>query len=428
MRCPICSTEGRWKNVDQYRLKPAGMHMCESCGFVSYPEIVKNDSKLKDYYRTDYRTPPTSGNVFTGQRKLHYHAEFLAELFDKWKKENKKPVVCEIGAAFGMFLNWMRGIFPEGKYHGTELTLSFRRNAFHEFNLRLDEEFDDSRKYDLIASYKVAEHQPNIDIELRRYVEALKDTGLIYISVPIWFQCMSNFGASGFSLEYYYHTNHINVWSEANFEALLKKVGLEVIKKNDVYYDTTYLCKRNDELMKEAPKYDSPMAIIEHMDRIKKASDALLEKNYAEAIKQWCNFPEAHLARYESNRAQIHKKGWDWIKENVIETMIMDCPNRSEAYLFAADLSMRYDKFELALEYLQKTLELRPNNPKSLYDISNCFRSIAVRVEDPKQKAHYFEESRRAMRQLRQTSMQHRDDSINWIFHDNANIPMPWEN
>jgi hypothetical protein len=80
MICVNCN-KNDWSNVDQYRLKPSGMCICNNCGMVSYPSKWKSYEEIKKHYQSEYRKPPTSSNYFTGQRKLHFHNSFLQDLF-----------------------------------------------------------------------------------------------------------------------------------------------------------------------------------------------------------------------------------------------------------------------------------------------------------------------------------------------------------
>jgi tetratricopeptide (TPR) repeat protein len=427
MRCPICDNNDHWQNVDQYRIKPSGMSLCMKCGFCSYPEIINKTDQLKEFYREEYRDVPSVNNLFSGQRKLHYHNEFLSDLFKEWIKKGFNPVVCEVGAAFGMFLHWVKTQLPGAQINGTELTLSFRRNAWHEYGINLTEEMDLNKKYDLIASYKVAEHIPHIDVELRKYAEALSNNGLLYISVPCWFKTMNNFGLSGFSLEYYYHKNHINVWTRKLFETLLKKCGLEVIKENHVYYDSTYLCKRNDSLMFEAHQYEDPFDILDRLDRIKKASMAHDSSKFDEAVKIWPDFPEAQIARYESKRQQYHQQGFEGIHEGYLKTILETSPESAQIVLFVADICMRYSKWELAMQYLDQGIRMRPNDPGALVSLGNCFRHLSEAATDPKDKIRFIKEARDVTRFLKQISFQNSHEAVTWIFNDNARIPMGTE-
>jgi hypothetical protein len=91
MHCPVCrNTEPKWKNVDHVRIKKSGMHMCEHCGFFTYPDRIKSKEEILAYYRTGYRPGPQVNNLFTGERKLQYHERFLGPLFEEWKKGGKE--------------------------------------------------------------------------------------------------------------------------------------------------------------------------------------------------------------------------------------------------------------------------------------------------------------------------------------------------
>ena len=424
--CLICG-ESKWANVDEYRLKPDGMCMCEKCGFVTYPAIIAKSEELKEYYRKEYRPGPSVANVFTGQRKLHYHANFLNDLLLEWKKKHIKPVVFEVGAAFGMFLKWISDNVKDAKVYGSELTLSFRRVAFHEYNIPLAEEFDDTKKYDLIASYKVAEHMAHADKEIRRYAEALKSDGHVYISVPIWFESMSNFGADGFTLDYYYDKNHVNVWTRKNFETLLKKCGLEIVKEDHVYYDSTYLCKRNDEMMKVEPVYDEPTRILDCLSRIKKSSIAFDSGKFSEAVSIFATYPDAHIGSYEHARKQWHEKGFEAIEKEVMAPALAACPNSQKITYFCADLCMRYEQLDKALEYLNKCIVQKPGCASSLNALAHCYRGMAQKTKDKAQKEQLLIQARDIGRHVNQISLQHSTESISWIFADEAKIPMPGE-
>lgn len=430
-RCPICDTVGSWKNVDKYRVTPKGMHICENCGFVFYPEKYMSEDEAKDYYKDDYRQPPSIGNAYTGQRKLHMHSHFLSDLMDRWQKDGKDdPVVCDIGAAYGMFLNWFRSYFPKGDYYGTEFAEAYRRNAWQEYQIKLTHDFDKSKKYDLIASFKVAEHQLDIDKRLREYVECLKDGGYIYISVPTWFHKMTNFGTDGFDLEYYYHPDHINVWTKGLFETLLKKVGLKIVKFDDWMYDETYLCVRDDSLMDESPVYENVNDIEQRLAAIKMAWDKYQARDFEGALNSFPNFFEGWSAYYEINRMKAHEAGqqkmpWDFIEEKFINPMIEHCPHSLSSLRLAVDLNMRYDRFAEAVEIIKTALGHRPNQSIFLMALSHCFRQLAMREIDGKKKHEYLIEARNVCRYIREIDMQMNTECTNWIYQDNAGLPVP---
>jgi len=285
MTCVICDHD-EWMDVDHLRdlekkdNKKIGMAICKSCGFISYPSKYKSKEEILAYYRKNYRSgPPTFNNFVTGTRKLHYHSFFLKEVFQLWNDNKKEaPVIGEVGAALGMVLNMYREIFPKAEVHGTELTVSYRNVAFHEYGIRLGDELPQDKKYDLLMTYKVAEHQMDIDKELFNYRDLLKDDGYLYISVPTWFEVLENFGLGGFDLGYYYHPDHINAWSKKLFESLLKKTGFQIIKYDNYMYGDTYLCKKTEPVALTKDDFEDYQDIIKKMETIKKISE-LFKRN-----------------------------------------------------------------------------------------------------------------------------------------------------
>ena len=429
VKCLICDSSGFWKSVDQYRYKPHGMYMCEKCGFVTYPKVIEQKAALKEYYEEEYRDAPSFNNIVTGQKKLHYHGEFLKSTFKKWKESGKEaPVVVEIGSAFGMFLDWMRSFFPKGDFNGTELTKSFVRVAYHRYGLKLTPEIDTSKRYDLIASYKVAEHMPEFDKELDKYFGCLKDDGVLYISVPQWFGPMVNFGLGGFNVEYYYHKNHINYWTRNHFEGLLARHGFEIVEANHVFYDSTYLCKKNASLIGCAPKTENPSEVEGKMKQIFEAAKAFDQGDYEAALRHYQDFPDAHIGFYEKNRKQIHQHGFEWAYANVLQKAIAASPESAPVRVFAADICMRYSKWELALQHFDEALQMRPNDAAILMNLSHCYRQMSKAAETPEDKLKFLNQARQACLFVSQIAPNYLQEAITWMMHDDANIPTPAEN
>lgn len=420
MQCFNCGSSN-WENIDQYRIKPTGMSMCLCCGAISYPSKWKSEEEIKKHYRSSYRTPPTHNNIFAGERKNHFHHAFLNDLFKTWKEENKKPVICESGAAFGMALNLFKQIFPNAELYGTELTTSFRRNAFHEFGIRLDEDFDVTKKYDLIMSYKVLEHQLDPRKELTKFRTCLNDDGLLYISVPTWFNSMINFGQAGFDLEYYYDPNHVNVWTLPMFETLLKSCGFEIVKEDHIIYADTYLCKKSKDFnIADFHKEDIPL-LKSNLQKIYDCYFLTLDNKFDEAIKLWPDYPQAWINHLEFSRKEL-AKGWALFEENYVEPMIKACPFSPDVLITACDFAMRAKEWKVALDYCEQALKAKPENPTSLYHMTNIMREMAIESKDIEAKTHYFLQAREVAKHLRKTSMQHFKEATDLIMLYNAQL------
>ena len=425
LKCVLCGSS-EWQNVDEYRYKPKQMILCKSCAFVTY-ESAKDVDKLHDHYTHNYRPVPTSDNFMSSERKLHYHVAFLADVIDQWKKEGKSPTVVELGAALGMFLNWVRGIFPgsKDKIYGTELTESFVRVAYHMASIKLTDDFDDSLKYDLIMSYKVAEHMPDIDKQLARYRSSMSDDGYLYISVPTWFKRLNNFGQGGYNIEDYYDPNHVNVWSVKQFEYLLKKSGFEIVKEDHHYYDDTYLCKKGT-YATDVYKEDTTTR-LDQLKRIFDASKFFDQGMFEKACAAWSNFPVAQISRYEQNRQKAHQEGFDYIWDTYLDTAMKACENSHFILSHICDVLMRYEKYEKAIEVCNIWLENHPMDTQALFNISHCLGQKANTATSAKHKTHYANEALKILKIVEANSHQRRYEAMTWRMHFASMIPTPFE-
>ena len=431
MKCPICRTEEtKWKNVDAFRMKAEGMSMCETCGFISYPGRYKSKAEIVEYYKAAYRQPPTVGNIYSGERKIQFHAHFLADLFERWRAEKRKDIIItDVGSAFGLFLNWIRFQVPSSEVIGVELTTSYVRNAWHLFNIKSIPEFDASKKYDLISSYKALEHILDPDIELESYIDCLKDDGHLYISVPLWFEQMKNFGQGGFDIEYYYSPNHINTWTRKHFEGLLRVCGGEIVKQNHTYYESTYLVKRNASLKtkERSALYEDTMKITENLRKISEANEHFQMGNYADVIRIWPNCPTAWMSHYEMNRKYFHDLGFEGIYNGFCQDALKACNNDADIHYMIADICFRYDQYPKALEHLNISNRLRPNGPNVFALLHNCYSALGKAAADDESKTKFFEQARDCAKILGDISTQSKADAMTWMMLDNANIPTPFE-
>ena len=428
MECVVCRSND-WENVDKYRHDEKNMCMCKKCGFVSYPTLYKTKQEIIDYYRKEYRPPPSAQNYFTGYRKLGFHLAFLGDSIKKHLEGKKAPVIGEVGAAFGMFLDYFRSQYaPDGVFHGTELTTSFKRVAHWEFGLDLTDELPPG-DYDVISSYKVAEHQLDVDLELANYRKYLeKKDGLLYISVPTWFDILNNFGKGGFDLNYYYDTNHVNVWTKKLFESCLKKAGFEIIKHDGFIYDDTYLCKVCEPKALTEADYEDPKDILDRLDRIKKASDFAAQGKHREALEMWPRFPIVWSELYNYSRSKLHATGesnpFEHIMKEVTEPMFKVLGKERDTLIMAADLCMAYEKWDRAIDYLSDILEICPVSSVALDRMSQCFRQKALVEKDEIKRVEHFARSRHLVGMVAQNDPQRHHDQITWRYHDESQMPV----
>ncbi len=445
--CIVCGGE-KFKSMDHLRLKPCGMVLCESCGMVMINRF-KDKSEMDEHYKTDsYRKPPSIANYYTGNLKLKYHMTFLNEYFKEFKKKGIKPAICDVGAAHGMFLNWIKSsIFPPapkitekegvksiwkdpktGKMlfedqctvDGTELTDSFVKNAYWEYGVKLTQEIDKSKKYDMICAYKVLEHIPDVNEKLKDYHDCLKDDGYFYVSNPTWFKRLYNFGSSeSTTFDTHFHPDHINAWSENHSQNILKKAGFKIVKENYTLYDSTYMCVKTDE--KQELIYEDPKDIEEKIIKIKKAIECLAKRKPDEALKIWPDYPEAWIYHYEFNRKEIHEKGGASAVLEYVEDALKKTSEYPEMYMFAGELCKRYELFDKAAEYFQKALDLRPESAVMIKNTAMLYNDLFHKTND----INYLFKAKEAWHHLRMNFPNFLPEAMNWIYSINSTLDIP---
>ena len=151
------------------------------------------------------------------------------------------------------------------------------------------------------------------------------------------------------------------------------------------------------------------------------------ENRYADAIAAWPNFPLAHRAAYEHGRAEHHKKGFQWIYDNVCGAFFKACGETHAPNIFAADVCMRYEQWGMGIKYLQRCLEMRPKDAGALLHYGQCIAKIAAAEKDPEKRRKAWTDARAVMKTLAATSLQTQPDAVSWGFQFAAQIPMPHE-
>lgn len=412
MRCINCD-ENKWENVDGYRYGEAGMCICKECGFVSYPSSYKSEEEIKSFYNGNYRPAPTSGNFVTSKAKVQYHHAFLNEYLEQWRSK-KDFTACDIGAAIGLYLGWLKHEVPNAKIYGTEWDDNFKAIASLEYGIELTNDVDTSVKYDLISLYKVAEHVQDFDEELLKYRDLLKEDGLLYISAPVWFDIFYNYGKCDNDLRYYYSPEHINVWSRKIFKSIIGKCGFEIIKENTNTYDDTYLLKKCE--FKPIEK-ENPEEIKKIMLAIKQSFEAFTQNKMDECLKLYPKQPTAWRRFYEVKRKEFEEMGIvkieEWLK--TVEAILPDC---AEILDMHADILRRYGRYDEAIKYYKMCLSIKNGAIHYLGAISMCMREVYKKTGQIK----YLEEARDIYRHIAQVSPETIMEVLTWIYNDNISI------
>lgn len=357
-KCFICDCS-EWEDVDYLRAEPANMIVCKGCGFVTFRRF-HDDSEYKSYYEEEYRSNKNVniGNLVTTNRKMGYHMAFLTP----WLKEknSKDLTVGEIGAGIGYFLRWVRDAWNAKDVEGSELTGSFRRYAKHAFGINLKQEFDYSKRYDLVAIYHTLEHIPDPVEVLTKLRNSMKKEGALYIACPVWMEEMMRFGGGPFTtFDEHFHKDHINAWSRWHFKALLDKTGWKIIKEDPVMYGYTVLIQPTDTkpIPDDKPNYKDVVTQLSDMQR---AATAFMKGEYQEAIRLYPKFVDAHLAQIGASVKDFDRQ----VQLSRLGASI--CPN---TILFSLQLGLlyyQYQRFDEAIKEFDKVLKYKPHDDQVL--------------------------------------------------------------
>ena len=306
MKCAICDGD-QFHKTDFH--KESAVVICKNCGYVCHWRDPKEEEKILEHYRKDYRANkyPQFGNIITTENKKNYISIFLKDFI-----AGKKGLVFgDVGAATGYLCHAMKQIGHN--VTGSEYTTYFRRFSEHYYGIPLTEELETKHKYDLISLYHVLEHMVEPDKKLAHYVSLLKDDGHMLISCPEWFwQLEESAGLPINRFEDLFHKDHIDIFSRQSLKNLFNKVGLEIVKEDFFQYGQSYLVKKG-----------KPTAIVKEnweqrlheLFKIKRSIELLkTEKNAKEAIKEWYAYPEAHLHLIGNEYIKDRYKQEDYFK------------------------------------------------------------------------------------------------------------------
>jgi tetratricopeptide (TPR) repeat protein len=148
----------------------------------------------------------------------------------------------------------------------------------------------------------------------------------------------------------------------------------------------------------------------------------LQENDSASAIETWKNCPAAWVHHYEFNRNNFHKNPEEL--EKFLQQAIESCPNSHDTLSLVADIKVRYERYDEAIEYLNRSLKKKPGNPTSLMSLANCFRMKAMKEKDNGKKTEYLKQSINILRFVMTISTESLPQAISWAYNDEAHIPI----
>ncbi len=431
-KCSICD-KTEWKSLDHLRnakywyekdyideSETIGFKICINCGYTTYN--LMTDERIKQIYE-DCRPVMRQDNIITSNRKNEYHKLFLKDINKYLKKDIKDCKILDVGCAQGSFLNLLHTNFyvPKENLFGNETNKAFRNYCRFEYEIECNNKPMDqqNQKFDIISYYHVLEHIQQPEKELKNAIAQLTENGLLYISVPLWFDELEE--SSGAMIvknnesdpfEEYYHLNHCNVFSIQSFTNLLNKFNLEILKLDTIMYCYTILCRpRKDKKVEFLLQKEDYKEIEKILETQKKVIELLAQNKFDEIIQIYPKYPDCYLVQAAQkdiiknidkikdifdNALKIMPNNikllmqyaycllqWDertpekriYISNNIkkVEEIAkyfeINKPGSEECFFWLGLINLNYHKdYDLAVKYFRRVLEI---NPLRMGEINN---------------------------------------------------------
>lgn len=216
------------KIIDLYR-RDFGIDVTPELG--EFPQIGIYQCKaslLRFYAHYDEIAGKDAFYCQLAQKYATYYSE------DKWEFNavlpffKKTSKVLEIGSGHGYFLDKLKKLQIKditGLEISSEAAKTCQQKGHQVINAPI-EDLSEDKTYDVICSFQIFEHLPNVDATLLKSIKLLKKDGLLMISVPNNLSLL-------FSLDPYHTLNlpphHVMLWDEISLRKIAKLYDLEVV-------------------------------------------------------------------------------------------------------------------------------------------------------------------------------------------------------
>jgi 2-polyprenyl-3-methyl-5-hydroxy-6-metoxy-1,4-benzoquinol methylase len=254
--CPVCD-QRKTKTLFHPKASPGPISECLDCGMVYVADIADDRALIFDGPVTHGKTDPrllTSSNL--DDVKGSWEFKCLPDVESEWLAMRQKAMdaikrverhtsqhstefrVLDVGSGWGIFLAFAKehgwipfgleplpacAIYARDKFNLDVITDTLRENTF-------SPEF-----FDVITSFQVFEHLPNIQNDIRILYKMLRQNGIIMIEVPnyaTWTMRILR------SRHRHFVPDHINFFSAKTLSRLLEGNGFQVLEH---YSPTRYM-------------------------------------------------------------------------------------------------------------------------------------------------------------------------------------------
>lgn len=228
--CPACGGDSFIKEFEKLGFKYV---TCKNCSTLFVNPRPPFDT-LKEFYS---KSPSTSFwvNEFfkpvaevRREKIFKPRAEYVSELL----KENRKWVVGDIGAGFGLFLEELRKILPDSSYIAIEPSVEMAeicKAKGLEVNCLFLEEIEGmENEFDLLTAFELIEHLHKPALFLKKAHSLLKPGGHFLLTT---------LNSRGFDILLLWDKSksiapphHLNFFNPDSLKHLMEKIGFEIVE------------------------------------------------------------------------------------------------------------------------------------------------------------------------------------------------------
>ncbi|MBE6491290.1 MAG: methyltransferase domain-containing protein [Methanobrevibacter sp.] len=294
--CPICGNDND-NHVFVVKEMMIGLREdfeyveCSNCGCLFLKDVPENMSR---YYDSDYGPHQNNNNLknkmlnkvvglylsnnslistIAPKDAVPPVADLIKGLVAS-KAITKKSAVLDVGCGQGNFLNYLKlGGFKD--LTGIDLFME-EKNMIYDFKFIQSslEDFNTSRKFDLILSNHSFEHMPNQLVNMKCLENLVSDEGLILLRIPVKSKFVwDTFGVNWYQID---APRHLFLHTVKSLEILCSKTNLVI---EDIIFDSSHLLFTNSQ------KYCQDIAMRdENWNSVTFSDDEI--KNYKQQVKK----------------------------------------------------------------------------------------------------------------------------------------------
>ncbi|MCD6472788.1 methyltransferase domain-containing protein [Candidatus Aerophobetes bacterium] len=266
INCPLCNSnnyvgiyhhKAEWLNIEYTNV------VCKNCGF-----IFRNPTMDWEKYLQLYKN---SGNLLSSSQYINYEEgsrpnklrkERLKFLFDNISFN--KGTILDIGGGDGFFLDgfdrtlWNKVMVEPGEGSKTAIKKSIKV-----FELGI-EEFNYSKKFDIITCISVLEHLLNPKIIVKKIFKLLAKDGYLFLEIP-------NSLTPSIKISEFYSFEHLCGFTLNNLQYLLNLEGFKIIAIDNATSipNLRIIARKGRRIVKNIPPKSDYLKIIDVVNEYK---------------------------------------------------------------------------------------------------------------------------------------------------------------